>query len=222
MKNTFDEINKIFGVEEAFMAPTALWKILFDRDRREKMFRELLELHHYDLSYDWFHIYFQAEHADRKVKKQDFTPQSVARLLKKLVGRDEGTYFECACGTGGLVIEFWNQNRLKQMPWDYNPMEHFFQLEELSDRTVPFLLVNLMVRGMNAVVVHGDSLTRAAKGVFFVQNFENHSLHFSDLNVFPYTKMTEELFHVKFEKKVYPEHVERSHADFWIGKKWLL
>lgn len=221
MKNTFDEINKIFGVNEAFFAPLAIMEILYDRERREKMFWELLDLHKKDLSFDWFHEYFQAEHADRKNKKQDFTPRSVASLLKHLIGTGHGSYYECACGTGGLVIEAWNQDRLQVMPWEYNPMNYYYHLEELSDRTVPFLLINIMIRGMNATVIHGDSLTRKAKGVFFVQNFENKPLNFSDLNVFPYNENSEKLFNVKFTERTYQEHVERSHADFLIGKEWM-
>ncbi|MDO4721404.1 MAG: N-6 DNA methylase [Peptostreptococcaceae bacterium] len=209
-----DAIHQILGIEDAFLAPAALREILFQKERREEVFRKLLKLHDYDLSYDWFHQYFQEEHADRKSKKQDFTPQSVAKLLHALVGTDQGSYFECACGTGGLVITAWNDNRLKVLPWEYNPMNHFFQLEELSDRTIPFLLLNLMIRGINATVMHGNSLTRKSKGVFFVQNFENQAVNFSDLHVFPYTKATEELFQITFEKQEYPEHVERSHADF--------
>lgn len=213
-KNILNFFNEKLEIDDAFLAPSKLIEILFDREKREKLFDETREFFQGDLSYDWFHEYFQEEHADRKNKKQDFTPQSISRLMCEITGVQNGSnFYECACGTGGIVIEVWNHNRLKYMPWEYRPNEVFFELEELSERTLPFLLFNLMVRGINAVVIHGNALTREAYGVFFIQNFENNSLGYSDLNVFPYTEQTEKIFNVKFTKKPYPDHVERSHFD---------
>lgn len=211
--NILKDINAMLGIDDAFLAPDALLKILFDREKREKLFDQMREYFNYDLSYDWFHEYFQKEHADRKNNKQDFTPNCLGKLMNEILDPGGGSFHEAACGTGGLVIQTWNSIRLKTTPWEYDASSVFFELEELSDRTIPFLLLNLMIRGINASVVHGDSLTREAKGAFFIQNFDNEALGYSDLNVLPYNEITEKLLNIKFTKNHYPSHVERSHVD---------
>ncbi|HEP1531909.1 TPA: SAM-dependent DNA methyltransferase, partial [Streptococcus pyogenes] len=79
-----DEIHRILGIDEVYKAPKRLTDILFDKDSREDIFRQFLDIET-DLSYDWFMRYFEDEHADRKNKKQDFTPLSVSKLLTGLV-----------------------------------------------------------------------------------------------------------------------------------------
>ena len=83
-----DKVAKVFkkyGIDEAYKAPTILMDILFDKEKREQLFKDMMKAHDYDMSYDWFFEYFQDEHADRKKKKQDFTPRSVSDLMSKLV-----------------------------------------------------------------------------------------------------------------------------------------
>lgn len=92
-----DEWNALLGIDDSYKAPDALWSILRDKERREELFRKTLELHRYNVDYDWFHEYFQEEHADRAQKKQDFTPNSVATLLSELVSGERkpgDTYYE--------------------------------------------------------------------------------------------------------------------------------
>lgn len=72
-------------------------------------------------------------------------------------------------------------------------------MTELSDKTIPFLLFNLMIRGINAIVIHGNSLTREAKNVFWVYNESNNSMGFSDLYVCPHTDRIEKMFDVVFK-----------------------
>lgn len=180
-------INEIFGVKESYQAPDALMSILYDKERRERVFREMLELFDYDVTYDWFHEYFQDEHADRKKKKQDFTPGGLAELVAQLTTGDGFTTCDIAAGTGGLTIKAWHGDRLKHSPFDYRPSMYLYHCEELSDRALPFLLFNLAIRGMNATVLHGDALSRrGVKGVFFVQNDYNDHLRFSSINLMPY------------------------------------
>ena len=52
--------------------------------------------------------------------------------------------------------------------WIHN-RNNFFQVEELSDRAVPFLLFNMAIRNMNGLVQHGDSLTGEFKAVYRIQ-----------------------------------------------------
>ena len=73
-------INEQFGITDSYQAPEALLKILYNKEVREQIFLNFLEEYEGNVSYDWFTLYFQEEHADRKNKKQDFTPNSVASL----------------------------------------------------------------------------------------------------------------------------------------------
>lgn len=204
------DYNKIFGVEDSYQAPEKIMKILYDKDKREKMFKELLEVNDYNVDFDWFYEYFQEEHADRKNKKQDFTPKSVAILLTELsdVEENNGLYYECCAGTGGIMIKNWDHYRRKFSPFDYTPDLQYAVVEELSDRCIPFLLLNMMIRGMNGVVVHGDCLTRKCKNAYFICNVNNDHLQFSGITNVPHTEYFEEELSVKFESLEYVEHKE--------------
>ena len=51
---------------------------------------------------------------------------------------------------------------------------------------------------MNAVVIHGDTLTRESYGVFFIQNDGDDHMKYSSLNRMKYNEDTEKMFNVKF------------------------
>lgn len=199
-----NKFNEILGVSDSRDAPEKLMKILYNKNKREEMFNELLEIKKY-LDHDWFHEYFQEEHAQRKKHKQDFTPQQVCEITNRIAQpKEEGTYFEATAGSGGMAIEHWNNNK-----------SGFYHLEELSDRAIPFLLFNLLIRGINAVVIHGDSLNRTAKGVFFTQN----NGKYSNLNLMPYNDITEDEFNVEFtdfRHKEIKEDLIKEEID-WLG-----
>lgn len=197
-------INKILNIAESYKAPETIMNILYNKEKREKIFLEFLKAYNHDVSYDWFHEYFENEHADRKEKKQDFTPNSVSDILVKLVGTKKGTVYDVASGTGGITIRKWWDECLKATPFTYKPSEHLYSCEELSDRAIPFLLFNLMIRGMNAIVIHCDSLSRECKGIFFINNKKDDLLSFSSLNLIPYEKRIEDYFQVKFTDFRYP------------------
>lgn len=201
--------NELLDIDDSYKAPDALWAILRDKTRREELFRETLELHSYEVDYDWFHEYFQDEHADRANKKQDFTPNSVSKLLTELVGPTPpgGTYYEPAVGTGGIMITKWRSDCFATNFFEYRPSMFLYQGEELSDRAIPFLIFNLALRGMNASVVHGDVLTRKnVKGAFFIQNEDDNYLGFSNIYTMPYNEDSEEYFSVKFTDKESGRH----------------
>ncbi|MGL6184854.1 MAG: N-6 DNA methylase [Clostridium chrysemydis] len=211
------DYNKIFGVEDSYKAPEKIMEVLYDKEKREKLFMELLEVHDYDVDFDWFYTYFQEEHADRKNKKQDFTPKSVAKLLSGITmsddSNDKGLYYECCAGTGGIMVTHWNNYRRQFSPFDYTPDLQYAVVEELSDRCIPFLLLNMMIRGMNGVVVHGDCLTRKCKNAYFICNTKNDHLQFSSISNVPHTEFFEEELSIKFESKEYIEHKELMDMD---------
>jgi type I restriction-modification system DNA methylase subunit len=202
-------VNELLGINESYKAPDRLMQILFDRERRESLFQEFLTAFNYDVSYDWFHEYFMDEHADRRNKKQDFTPQSIAKLVTSLVGDNyDGLHYEPCAGTGGMTIAAWNRDRMQHSPFDYRPSWYVYHCEELSDRALPFLLFNLAIRGMNAVVVHCDVLSRKAYGAFFIQNENDDHLQFSTINVLPYTDSMAKYLAVTWAEQRYKSHVE--------------
>ncbi|MCQ2569382.1 MAG: SAM-dependent DNA methyltransferase [Limosilactobacillus sp.] len=147
---TSDKINQILGIDESYKAPFVLMDILNDSQKREMVANQFIS-EESDLTFDWFTNYFQEEHSDRKNKKQDFTPDEVVSLVDKLSG-DFSTNVDICAGTGGLTIKKWNRNN-----------NGYFYCEEFSDRAIPFLIFNLMIRNVNGFIFHGDSLTRDVK-----------------------------------------------------------
>ena len=203
--------NKILGIDDSYQAPEKIMNILFNKKEREELFMKLLVANEYNVNFDWFFEYFQNEHAERIKKKQDFTPECVADLLSKLVMTNteaDGNYYECCAGTGGIMIKHWDNFRRTFSPFDYKPQYHFAFVEELSDRTIPFLLLNMMIRGMNGIVIHGDSLTRECKNAYFICNTKNDHLQFSGISVIPHTEQFEKELMVKFISPEYKEHLE--------------
>lgn len=181
-----DTINKLLGITESYQAPAVILEKILDKDSKEKLFKDFLE-HEKDMSYEWFRQYFEDEHADRKNKKQDFTPGSVATLLSRLVG-ENNHYYEVAAGTGSIMIKAWEEHRKKVSFMLYDPRAYWYQVEELSNRAIPFLLFNMAIRGMNGVALHGDSLTREFKGAYFIKNDTDNSLGFSEIIKLPHTE----------------------------------
>lgn len=195
MALTTEVINSLINIKESYKASDALMKLLFNKEGREQLFKEFIKIEK-DMSYDWFHAYFQEEHADRKVKKQDFTPNSVSEVLSKLVG-DSSSTLDVAAGTGGITIQKWLLDKRSVKFFDYKPSMFFYSCEELADRAIPFLVFNLAIRGMNATVVHGDVLSREVKQVYYLQNTKDDFLSFSDINIMPHNKTVEQEFNIK-------------------------
>ncbi|MBB1086388.1 N-6 DNA methylase [Limosilactobacillus fastidiosus] len=148
-----ETINNLIGIDESYKVPIKLQTILNDSNKRVELFNQFLEEEN-DLSFDWFTDYFQEEHSDRKSKKQDFTPDGIVKLVSSLLGNFKINADICA-GTGGLTIKRWSENHNGK-----------FYCEEFSDRAMPFLLFNLMIRNIDAVVFHGDSLSRSVKYIY--------------------------------------------------------
>lgn len=198
IESTLFKVNRLLSIDDSYKAPEKMMALILNPKTAKDLFLRFLTEFNYDLSYEWFNDYFADEHADRKNKKQDFTPTCLSRLIKIMCVGDSGIIYEPACGTGSTIIQHWYLSAKKVAPWKFNPMATLYFCEELSDKTIPFLLFNIMIRGMNAVVVHGDTLTRKAKNVFHCFNERNDPMGFSDLLVLPHSKRTEEMFNVEF------------------------
>lgn len=220
-KFTTQKVNELLGVDESFKVPDKLMSIIMNREQREQTFKAFLEVER-DTSFDWFHEYFEDEQAERKTQKQDFTPDSISDVLTRLVGKAD-QYFEPAAGTGGIAIRAWHNDLINNHnPFMYEPAEDFMYLEEMSGRAIPFLLFNLSIRGINAIVIHGDSLSREVNNVYYLLNDKNDFLAFSTINVMPQNRTTMKEFNVSryIDKPI--DHIEAD-INMWrdnVGNKY--
>jgi N-6 DNA methylase len=136
------KVSEIFEVAEVKDLGSALMKNL---DNYEKM-QAFEEVVNGDLSKDWLQKIYQYHEADRKEKKQDYTPASLGKLLAKLSGESDIVMDLCA-GSGALTIQKWNENHNQR-----------FLLYELDENVIPYLLYNLAVRNIETTVMRADVL----------------------------------------------------------------
>ena len=211
MQFDVNTVNKILNIDDAYKAPDTLLALMLDKTQRENIFKKFLNVST-DLSFDWFHEYFEDEQAERKSKKQDFTPDSIATLLNKLTDNTTGYYYEPTVGTGGILITRWWQDCLNDpvgtknntnIPgisfFTYDPRRYWYQVEELSDRAVPFLIFNMAIRGMNGVAIQCDSLSREAKNAYFIRNNTDNALAFSEVIKLPKTSEYEKELNINWK-----------------------
>mgnify|MGYP003252558675 FL=1 len=177
-----DELLTVFGTHDIRTLPECIMSLLFgDQEVRDDVFRELIRCHAGDLSYDWFQEVYEEELSERRKKGQDFTPREVSMLETQLTGAREGVIHELTAGTGGLIIQYWWELASKQLPWRFKPHTCIFTCWELSDRSIPILLLNMAIRGMMGEVFHGDVLENVAKARYVLLNEQNDGLAFSDI-----------------------------------------
>lgn len=189
--------------------------ILFDKDKREQLFRQFLT-YETNVDYDWFNLYYSQQMTRiSKKHKSYYSPPELGKLAKQLVDveRTNGdteatkrnlgaTNYDVGAGTGQLTVTVWDGNRRKHSPFSYRPSMYFYVAEELKEqgkpsRALPFLLFNFLIRGMDGVVISGDSLSRSISQVYFIQQAQDDHLGFSSLNVMPRSLDVEQAFDVK-------------------------
>lgn len=139
------KVKELFEIDGLEKLGPALMNCALNNDV-EKMDR-FVDLVGGDLSVDWLQKIYQYNLADRKEKKQDFTPACLAELLSALIGEADAVVDMCA-GSGALTIQRWVQNPDQE-----------FELYEIDASVVPFLLFNLSVRNIRAAVNVGDVLS---------------------------------------------------------------
>ena len=177
-----DDCCRIFNVEDIIDLPQAAMNIVMgDRERRDAVYRELLSVNRYDMSFDWFRQLYEEEFAQRKKQKQDFTPVEVSEIVAKIALPPVGTIHEPTAGTGGLIISAWWEQCRRAIPWDYYPSQHMISVWELSGRAIPLLLLNLSIRGIMGYVYHGDVLEGTVKARYILLNRSDDALGFSDV-----------------------------------------
>lgn len=143
LKELTEKTCEIFKCADVGKLGQALMQCVIDSNLDQiKAFHALVG----DLSIDWMQKIFQYYQADRKEKKQDYTPKSIAELMGRLAG-DADTVIDMCAGTGALTIQRWNQNHGQK-----------FILYEFDGNVIPYLLFNLAVRNIEAMVYQADVL----------------------------------------------------------------
>lgn len=146
LKELTSRICDLFGCISIDTLPDKIMFALFSQNPTVyfEKYKELCP----DLTVDWLQRVYQFYHADRKEKKQDYTPVSLAKLVSYLsYTPGEKVVYDCCCGSGALSIQ----------KWCVNP-DLTYVCEELDDNVLPILLFNLCIRNMEATVVNKDIL----------------------------------------------------------------
>ena len=179
---TAKELLCCFGVRDIRTLPETIMGVLLGpRHARDDMYKELLKINNYDMSYDWFQQIYEEELSQRKEKKQDFTPNVVGKLSANLCGTDQRTTYE-PTGNGSMLIADWYAKLNKKFPWEFMPSMNQIECWELSDRSIPILLLNLSIRGIMGVVYHGDVLEQTVKQKYILLNRHDDALAFSEIH----------------------------------------
>ncbi|MEQ3505766.1 SAM-dependent DNA methyltransferase [Enterococcus cecorum] len=192
-----------------------LSEIVLDKQRREqfydKLHEKLVDSGSFNLGVDTFKPYFEIYSAERKTNQQDYTPDAVATLISAITRTEKlGNWsaYDATAGTGALIIAKWQDDRVNESPFSYAPHRYLYGCEELADNAIPYLIHNLAFRGMNAIVIHGDTLTRKARQIYFIQNSKDDYQAYSDVNVMPHTEDVMKQFNIiEFEEEAI-DHIE--------------
>lgn len=178
---TITEWESFLGFEDLRCMPETVMSIVTgDKECRDRIYKEAIRLHNGDLSYDWFGALYEAELAQRRKNKQDFTPIEVSDICALIAGTN-GIVHEPTAGNGGMLIRYWWSQLRKTYPWRYKPSQQLISCWELSDRSIPFLLFNMSIRGISGEVFHGDVLEDIAKAHYVLVNEYDDAMAFSDV-----------------------------------------
>lgn len=142
LKELTDKTLELFGVDD----PNNLGSELMESVSNASKLKAFYNLIGGDLSIDWMQMIYQYYLADRKEKKQDYTPASLAQFMGLLAGDSEEIVDMCA-GSGALIIQKWQQNH-----------DIRFTALEIDENVIPFLLFNMVLRNITCRVYQMDVL----------------------------------------------------------------
>lgn len=143
LKELTDRTFELFGVD----SPDNLGSALFENISNTDKLKAFCDMVDGDLSIDWLQMIYQYYLADRKEKKQDYTPASLARFMGLLAG-SSGRIVDMCAGSGALIIQKWSQK----------PDTRFTALE-VDENVIPFLLFNMALRNIQCRVFQMNALT---------------------------------------------------------------
>ncbi len=222
---TRDQFYKIAGVKQHAEFEKFLRDILFKPKEREEFYQKILEVDS-DVYVDTFRQYFEEYAAERKSNQQDYTPDTISYLLSKFTQNDPDpsspwTAYDPTAGTGSLLIQNWKNDQLQENIFSYAPHNYFYRADEMADNAIPYLLHNLAIRGMNCIVMHGDTLERTAKQVYFVQNYKDDCMTYSSINVMPHTEDVRNYLDITKWEEPAIDHIENKLEDVKFNPTWL-
>ena len=160
---TTEVINNLFGIKESFELPQVLLAKLLDKVEKDKLCKEFVK-QGFNGNNDCLRDYFQENNANRNNLKQDYTPDCLCKLISNLAPKSEKIIDICA-GTGALSVGM--------------DRDSVFQCEELSQMSIPVLLLNLALRNKNAVVLQKNVLLSEVQKVYKLSKSDE----FSDIEV---------------------------------------
>lgn len=177
------ECMQFFGVNDIMNLPKAVEAVIQrPLDERNEIYREFLRLNDYDMGRDWFQRVYEEEFSQRKNQGQDFTPIEATELCAMLAGVETAhSVHEPTAGTGQMIISAWWTWARKRIPWEAFPSLFPVTVWEILDRTIPFLLFNLSIRGIMGYVYHGDTLENTVKRKYILLNRNDDVLGFSEI-----------------------------------------
>lgn len=147
LKEITQKVLELFEIKDIYSFPKRINDIIFG-EQKKKVFDDYINLLP-DLTIDWLQHIYQFYCADRKEKKQDYTPLSISKLVSALTYiKGEHIVYDCCSGSGSLVIQQWNFNKSLK-----------FICEELDSNVIPILLFNLSIRNIEAKVINKNVLT---------------------------------------------------------------
>lgn len=160
---TTEIINELFGIKESFELPQALLAKLLDKAEKDKLCKEFVK-QGFNGNNDCLRDYFQENNANRSNLKQDYTPDCLCKLISKLAPKS-GKIIDICAGTGALSVGM--------------DRDSVFQCEELSQMSIPVLLLNLVIRNKDAIVVQKNVLLNEVQKVYKLCKSDE----FSDIEV---------------------------------------
>lgn len=158
LKELTEKTLEIFGCQSVEDLGNALMGSLED----EAKLQAFSDMVGNDLTRDWLQMIFQYYQADRKDKKQDYTPKCLAQFLSRLIGESIESIDMCA-GSGALTIQRWCENP-----------DTVFCCYEIDERVIPFLLFNLVIRNISATVNQCDILQDETYNVWKIKKGEKY------------------------------------------------
>ena len=138
-----DCMMKALSVRELHEIPGVLMDVLLDHNKLERLIANMSGCY----SYSGLLQEFEEKAADRKNYMQDYTPQSVMDIVAGI--STNGCVRDVCAGIGGLSLAKYKNNP-----------DLVLQLEEYSKNAICFLLFNLVMNGVPAVVIERNVLTQ--------------------------------------------------------------
>lgn len=138
-----DCMMKALSVRELHEIPGVLMDVLLDRNKLERLIANMSGCY----SYSGLLQEFEEKAADRKNYMQDYTPQSIMDIVAGI--STNGCVRDVCAGIGGLSLAKYKTNP-----------DVVLQLEEYSKNAICFLLFNLVMNRVPAVVIERNVLTQ--------------------------------------------------------------